>query len=97
MFEYANYTIFFDEATGPNSTSFKLDNNRGFDVQAGFEYKLGGNWFLNFDFRKLWLETDARANAFDAFPVTAHVNYNAPIIVCAGIGYRFGLGYVPLK
>jgi outer membrane protein len=91
-----NYTIFFDESTGPNYSSFKLDNNWGAAVQAGFDYKLGGNWFLNFDFKKLWLETDAHANVGGAIPVSAHVNID-PIMVGAGIGYRFGSAYVPLK
>jgi outer membrane protein len=91
-----NYTIFFDESTGPSFSSFKLDNNWGAAVQAGFDYKLAGNWFLNFDFKKLWLETDAHATLGAATPVYAHVNID-PIIVGAGIGYHFGSGYVPLK
>ncbi len=86
-----NYTIFFD-TNAKDVASLKLGNNWGVALQAGFDYKLAGNWFLNVDFKKLWLETDANV---DHGLVTSHVNLD-PIIVGAGIGYRFG-GYAPLK
>ncbi len=92
-----NYTVFFGENDGHNYSNFKLDNNWGFALQAGFDYKLAGNWFLNVDFKKLWLDTDASVNVIPlgGARVTTHVDID-PIIVGAGIGYRFG-GYTPLK
>lgn len=90
-----NYTFFLDERNTRPYSSFNLDNTWGAALQAGFDYKLGGNWFLNVDFKYLFLDTDVHVVA-GGTPVSAHVNID-PIIVGAGIGYRFGSSYVPLK
>ena len=82
-----NYTVFFD-----NTNGLKLDNAWGAAIQAGFDYQIKGNWFGNVDFKKLWLGTDYSA----AGGAHGHVDID-PIIVGAGIGYRFGTGYTPLK
>jgi outer membrane protein len=81
-----NYTVFFD-----NTNGLKLNNAWGAAVQAGVDYHLSGNWFANVDFKKLWVGTDYTLAANHG-----HVDID-PIIVGAGIGYRFGTGYAPLK
>ncbi len=81
-----NYTVFFD-----NTNGLKLDNAWGAAVQAGIDYNVSGNWFANIDFKKLWVGTD-----FDYKGNTGHIDID-PIIVGAGIGYRFGTGYTPLR
>jgi outer membrane protein len=95
-----NYTVFFDNNAGTNFSDVKIGDRWGAAVQAGFDYHLQGNWFLNVDFKKLWLNTDASATiaagAAAGDRVSFHVNID-PIIVGAGIGYRFGGGYIPLK
>ena len=94
-----NYTVFFDNSAGADFKDVKIGDRWGAAVQAGFDYHLQGNWFLNVDFKKLWLETDASATLTKVAP-GARVSYNVnvdPIIVGAGIGYRFGAGYTPLK
>lgn len=83
-----NYTVFFD-----NTNGLKLDNAWGAAVQAGVDYHLTGNWFANVDFKKLWLGTEYTAAGGAA---KGHVDID-PIIVGAGVGYRFGTGYTPLK
>jgi outer membrane protein len=88
-----NYTVFFDTKNAPGVQGLKLDNAWGAAVQAGFDYKLTGNWFANVDFKKLWLGTDYSATTPG---VKGHVDID-PIIVGGGIGYRFGTGYTPLK
>ena len=90
-----NYTVFFDEGSSGIFRNLKLDNAWGGAVQAGFDYHLQGNWFLNVDFKKLWLGTDFKVDALSS-RVTGHVDLD-PIIVGAGIGYRFGTAYTPLK
>ncbi len=90
-----NYTVFFDNSTGPNFQDLKLHDHWGAAVQAGFDYHLQGNWFLNVDFKKLWLDTDVSVKS-GANTITTHANID-PIIVGAGVGYRFGTGYTPLK
>jgi outer membrane protein len=91
-----NYTFFLDERNVRPFSSFSLDNTFGAALQAGFDYKLAGNWFLNVDFKYLFLDTDATVRVAGGAPITTHVNID-PIIVGAGIGYRFGSSYVPLK
>jgi outer membrane protein len=87
-----NYNVFFDTKGTSNAPGLKLDNAWGAAVQAGVDYHLSGNWFANVDFKKYWIGTDYSANG----GVHGHVDID-PIIVGAGIGYRFGTGYAPLK
>ncbi len=63
-------------------------------MQVGLDYHLTGNWFANIDFKYIWLDTDASVK-LGTTPISTHVDID-PIIVAAGVGYRFG-GYVPLK
>lgn len=88
-----NYTAFFDNSTASGFTNLKIHNAWGEAVQAGLDYHLTGNWFANIDFKKLWLRTEYSVN--DG-AIQGHVNLD-PIIAGAGIGYRFGSSYVPLK
>ena len=81
-----NYTVFFD-----NTNGLKTNNAWGGAVQVGVDYQIKGNWFANVDFKKLWVGTD-----FDYQGNKGHLDID-PIIVGAGIGYRFGTGYTPLK
>jgi outer membrane protein len=95
-----NYTIFFNEdATSPYYTNLDLDNAAGFAAQVGVDIPLEGNWFLNIDVKKVWLETDATVNlVVDSVssPVTLDVDLD-PWIVGVGLGYRFGSYPAPLK
>ncbi|WP_127075508.1 OmpW/AlkL family protein [Rhodomicrobium lacus] len=91
-----NYTAFFNIDEGSSFKKVKIDNAWGVSLQAGFDYKLTGNWFLNFDFKYLFLDTDATAitKGGDVFRTKVDID---PIIVGAGIGYKFGSAHVPLK
>ncbi|ADP69841.1 OmpW family protein [Rhodomicrobium vannielii ATCC 17100] len=91
-----NYTVFFGVDEGSAFKKVKFDNNWGFALQAGFDYKLAGNWFLNFDFKYLFLDTDVTATLQNNAVVRTKADID-PIIVGAGIGYKFGSSYVPLK
>jgi outer membrane protein len=90
-----NYTVFFNEdASGPYN-NLKLDNAFGFAAQAGVDIHLQGNWFLNVDVKKIWLDTDATVN-LGTTPVSTHVDLD-PLIIGVGLGYRFGGHPAPLK
>jgi len=94
-----NYTAFFDEhSSGSTYSHLRLDSTWGAAVQVGADYHLFGNWFANVDFKKLWLGTDFSVDVATspASVARGHVDLD-PIIAGAGIGYRFGTGYVPLK
>jgi len=88
----AGYVWFFDESASRTFQSLKLNGAPDIAFQAGFDYHLQGNWFLNVDFKYLALSTDWSVLSGH---VTGHIDID-PIIAGAGLGYRFG-SYVPLK
>ena len=91
-----NYTVFFGEdATGPNYSNLKIDNAFGFAAQAGVDIHLEGNWFLNVDVKKIWMDTELSVD-LGVNAVTTDVDVD-PLIVGVGLGYRFGGGMAPLK
>jgi outer membrane protein len=56
----------------------------GVAVQGGFDFALGGGWQLNFDVKKVKLETDVYAGTTKAG--TFKVD---PLLVSVGVGLRF--------
>lgn len=83
-----NVTFFYDESPeGPIMKTLSLDTNAGAALQAGFDYNISGHWFANVDFKQIFLDTTAHINTVLG-PVTAKVSLD-PVLVGAGIGYRF--------
>lgn len=81
-----NYTIFYNEkAPGGTVTNIEYDNSVGYALQAGVDYHYKGNWYLNLDVKKLWLDTDVSVNGG---AVTGKVDIN-PWLIGIGIGYRY--------
>ncbi|BCO32765.1 outer membrane protein W [Thiohalobacter sp. COW1] len=84
-----NYTTFFDEdldpAVLPNS-NLDLDDSIGLALQAGVDIDLTENWFLNGAVWYMDIDTDAsiRGAANTDFEVGID-----PVVLFAGIGYRF--------
>lgn len=91
------YIHFFNEKTGNNplgASSVTLDDAFGFTLQAGLDVAIGNGWYLNADVKKTWLDTTAKWNNPTAVAVPA-INAKVdldPLIVSAGLGYRFNLG-----
>jgi len=84
-----NYTHFFNDevpAGGP-VTSISYDDSVGGALQAGADYKLNDHWSLNFDVRKIWINSDVTIMA-GATRIDAAVDIN-PWVISAGTGYRF--------
>jgi len=79
-----NYTIFYNDDPGAVN-SIKYENGFGYALQAGADYKLDQNWMLNFDVKKIFLNTEASVNG--GF-VTADVDLD-PWVIGFGVGYRF--------
>lgn len=84
-----NYTAFIDDetpSTGPvNSISY--GESWGPALQAGFDYRLNDRWFVNFDVRRVWINTDVSIDT-TLGPVRADVDIN-PWVVSTSIGFRF--------
>ena len=81
-----NYTFFYSEkAAGGAITDFNLNDSFGFSLQAGADFELTENMFLNVDVKKLFLKTDVIINGGG---VTADLKIN-PWIFGVGIGRKF--------
>ncbi|MBN8530243.1 MAG: OmpW family protein [Alphaproteobacteria bacterium] len=79
-----NYTIFYNEDAGALA-SVEYDESFGPALQAGVDIPLQGNWCLNFDVKKIWINTTA---SFNGGAVNADVDID-PWVIGAGFGYRF--------
>lgn len=80
-----NYTRFTDRDLAHNTV--KLENDSfGPAVQAGFDYALTGNWYLNADVKYIWIDTDVKAKDTGAKLTSLDID---PWVYGVGIGYRF--------
>ncbi len=91
----AQYIHYFDESTGKNAlgaTSVNFDDSFGFVLQAGIDVEIAKGWYLNADIKKSWLDTDVKwkNSSVTGSDVAAKVDVD-PLIISAGIGYRFNL------
>lgn len=81
-----NYTFFYGIDEG-DVVDMDYDDAVGFSVQAGLDYDLGSNWFLNLDIKKLLLTTDVKVDTGNGIiPVEVDLN---PWIFGVGVGLKF--------
>ena len=81
-----NYTVFFDEDAGA-ADDVDYDNAFGLALQAGVDIEIDAHWAINFDVKKIWLETDVSVDALGT-TVTTDVDID-PWLFGAGVAYRF--------
>ena len=62
------------------------ESNWGFGLQAGLDYMLTRNWYLNADVKYIWVETKVTDTANLGINTTVKVN---PWVLGLGVGYRF--------
>lgn len=79
-----NYTIFYGVDAG-DLDDIDYENSVGFSLQAGLDYNLNEKWFLNLDFKKMFLKTDVTVNNGSD---DSEVEIN-PIIIGLGVGMKF--------
>ena len=53
-------------------------------LQAGFDYKIGQNSFINFDIKKVYLDADLRVGGTKVSKVTLD-----PVLIGVGYGFKF--------
>ncbi len=80
-----NYTFFYNEKAGTSIASIDYDNGLGYALQAGFDYGIDDHWAINFDVKKVWLNTDVTTTGP---AVTGDVDLD-PWIIGTGVSYRF--------
>jgi outer membrane protein len=90
------YIFFFDESTtssltnglGATSTGLDVDNTANFLIQAGVDFDINKNWFVNIDAKYFWINTTATIQADGAN--AAKVDFDLdPLVLGIGAGYRF--------
>lgn len=81
-----NYTVFFDDDPG-EALGIDYDNAFGFALQAGVDIGIDDNWAINFDVKKIYLETDVSVRALGT-EVKTEVDID-PWLFGVGLAYRF--------
>ncbi|MFV0238171.1 MAG: OmpW/AlkL family protein, partial [Flavobacteriales bacterium] len=85
-----NYTVFYDAEAGPGLNSVDYDNSFGFAAQAGMDIFASDKYFLNFDVKKIWLNTNVTVDATDALGAVVGADVDLdPWVVSFGIGRKF--------
>jgi outer membrane protein len=53
-------------------------------LQAGVDFQVAKQWFVNLDLKKVWIDTDVKLNG------TKLTNLRIdPVLFSVGVGYRF--------
>ena len=66
----------------------KYENSFGYALQAGVDIAVSGPWSVNFDVKKIWLDTDVKGTLASGTQVKSDVDIN-PWVFGIGVGYRF--------
>ncbi len=80
-----NYTLFYHNSLAVGGQGVDITNHSfGPALQAGVDFAVTDQWFVNLDVKKVWIKTDASLGGADLG--TLHIN---PWIVGFGVGRRF--------
>lgn len=89
-----NYTLFYSEdaskplETAVGKTRVRMSDSVGWAAQAGVDFDIGRNLFLNLDVKYIDIDTTARLDTTAAGTQRVRVNLN-PFVFGAGVGMRF--------
>ncbi|WP_413512682.1 OmpW/AlkL family protein [Myroides odoratus] len=88
-----NYTIFYNEKSG-TAKDISYDNKFGWGYQFGFDIDITDKFFINVDFKKLFLKTDVTVDATNLNPTGQQLDIPAkvkidPMLIGFGVGMRF--------
>lgn len=82
-----NYTLFYHAKSGPGLNNTTYTNSWGPALQIGADIKVTGNWYINLDVKKIYVETKAHTSS-GTTRVSAKVHLD-PYVYGLGLGYRF--------
>ena len=82
-----NYTYFYETDLGNNAGASANRDSWGGALQAGVDYQIQRNWYVNFDVKYLWINNDVRLNNFNTGN-SSSLDIN-PWLFGIGIRYRF--------
>ncbi len=80
-----SYVIFYDE-DHPGLGSVDYKDSFGWALQVGLDYAVDDRWSINFDIKKVFVETDINVNGP---AVTGNGIALDPWVFGIGVGYRF--------
>ena len=89
-----NYTMFYNDKASSaleaavGDTKVRLKDSFGWAVQAGLDIDLNEKMFLNLDVKYIDMDTTARLDTTAAGTQRVKINID-PIVVGAGVGFRF--------
>jgi len=73
----------------PGSLPLNISNSSwGAALQVGFDYRLTKNWYLNADFKYIWMDTKVTSSNLGPPLVNSTLNID-PMVYGVGVGYRF--------
>ena len=82
-----NYTYFYETDLGNNAGASANRDSWGGALQAGVDYQIQRNWYVNFDVKYLWINNDVRLNNFNTGN-SSSLDIN-PWVFGIGVRYRF--------
>ncbi|UHS62271.1 OmpW family protein [Agrobacterium vaccinii] len=82
-----NYSLFYNQSEKNGFTNLDVKNDFGAALQVGFDYMVTKNWGVNFDVKKIFLETKWSAD-LNGTPVSGKAKLD-PWLIGAGVTYRF--------
>jgi outer membrane protein len=82
-----NYTFFYDAQPG-DVNDIQYDNTFGLAVQLGMDVRVNDTWSVNFDVKKIFLNTEVHVNDTGNMDDSLQVTLN-PWIFGVGAGYKF--------
>jgi len=82
-----NYTYFYERDLGNNAGASVSKDSWGGALQAGFDYQLQRNWYLNVDVKYLWINNDVRFNNINS-GASSSLDLD-PWMFGIGLRYRF--------
>ncbi len=80
-----NYSLFY--SVKDDAASLSYTNNVGISTQFGFDYNLNDKWFLNFDVKKIFVQTDVTVKGTPN-TVLSGVKVD-PWVIGLGVGIKF--------
>nr|WP_250809881.1 OmpW family protein [Neorhizobium tomejilense] len=83
-----NYSLFYNQSEKPGFHNLDVENNVGAALQVGFDYMIDQHWGVNFDVKKIFLETKWKADHDVLGPLSGKAKIN-PWLIGAGVTYRF--------
>jgi outer membrane protein len=76
-------------AAGLSTYPIRIDRSAfGGVLQAGFDVNLQDKWLINFDVKKIWVNTDVKLDLGSGYTKIDNLDLN-PLVVSIGIGKKF--------